>query len=589
MMKLPDAFVKAIVKEIKTAQPTKMQLNSIKTRLTKVFKLGTLPTDIDIFLQTPEKDVNALRKYLLTKPTRSISGVTPIAVMSKPLYCPHGKCTFCPGGPGSVFGDVPQSYTGKEPSTMRAIRANYDPYLIVMNRLEQFCVTGHVPEKVDIIIQGGTFCAFPKEYQEEEIYFIFKAMNDFSKLFYYQQKTKGKDHAIFDFMKFKKFFELPGDIGNPQRQERIHKKLLAYKGKFKQGTIEQEHCRNEKSAIRCIGLTVETKPDWAFKEHGNVLLDLGVTRIELGVQSVYDEPLRVTHRGHTLQDSIRSIKELKDIGFKLNFHYMLGLPKVSCTDDRRGLSILFKNPEFKPDMLKIYPCMVMQGTPLYNIWKAGMFTPITTQEAAVIIAEFKREIPTYCRVMRVQRDIPTYRTEAGVDRTNLRQYVDEICKERNIHCRCIRCREVGHQQLKNLRKLNKPSLVVVEYASSHGKDFFISYEDRKNDLLYGFVRLRFPSAVLRKEITEKTGLIRELHVYGEATSLGEQGKVQHRGLGKKLMLAAEKICKKHGKNKVVVISGVGVRDYYRKLGYQREGVYMVKKLYLSLPPLRASS
>jgi elongator complex protein 3 len=574
-MNIPHDYMQALLKEIKEKKHDKNALSRLKVRLCKEFTLKKIPTDIELFLNTPLDDVPLMRKYLMTKPTRSISGVTPVAVMTKPIACPHGKCTFCPGGPGSEFGDVPMSYTGKEPSTMRAMRASYDPYLIVMNRLEQFCVTGHVPEKVDIIIQGGTFCAFPQDYQEEVVKYIFKAMNDFSNLFYVVNVIDGKTSWSFDFLKFKEFFFLPGEVGDPKRKEAIHKKLLELKGEC---VLLDEQLKNETSAIKCIGLTIETKPDWGFKEHGNQILKLGCTRVELGIQTVYEEPLKVTHRGHDLKDSVKSIKELRDLGFKLNFHYMLGLPKVDRDMDRVGLSELFTNPDFKPDMLKIYPCMVMQGTPLHKVWKAGLFEPIDTTAAAEMIADFKKEIPTYCRIMRVQRDIPTYRTEAGVDKTNLRQYVDAICSEKKIVCKCIRCREVGHQRVKFGKSVGDVSLVVVEYDASSGKEFFISFEDVGQGILLGFVRLRFPSEALRDEITLSSGLIRELHVYDEAAGMGSEGKVQHRGLGKKLMAAAEKICSENGKDKVVVISGVGVRGYFRKLGYELEGPYMVKNV-----------
>jgi elongator complex protein 3 len=285
--------------------------------------------------------------------------------------------------------------------------------------------------------------------------------------------------------------------------------------------------------------------------------------------------LKNIERGHNVAASIASIRELKDLGFKLNFHYMIGLPGSSPALDVAGLKMLFSNPDFRPDMLKIYPCMVMKGTKLYDAWKEGNYPPLTTAQAAEIICELKRFIPKYARIMRIQRDIPTKHTEAGVDRTNLRQYVDELCKARGIRCRCIRCREVGRA-----KKIEAVEITVMKYDASKGTEFFIAAEDVKNDVIVGFARLRFPSKHLRKEITMDSALIRELHIYGDTAAVGEKSedKSQHRGYGRQLIETAENIARQHCKDKIIVISGIGVREYYHKLGYKREGPYMVKKL-----------
>lgn len=547
----------------------KEQLSRMKIQLAKRYHLVKIPTDIDIYLHSSAEEAPFFKKILLTKPVRSMSGVAPLAVMSKPYRCPHGTCTFCPGGPGSFFGDVPQSYTGKEPATMRGIRANYDPYLQVFNRLEQYLVTGHAPEKCDVIVMGGTFPSYPKEYQKEYIMNIYKAMNDFSGLFFPQGK--------FDFIRFKEFFLLPGEVGNKERTQKVQESIRHLQERSNT-TLEKEQLRNETAKIRCIGLTIETKPDWGFIDIGNWLLELGCTRVELGIQSVYDKPLKTTNRGHTVADSIRAIQELKDLGFKLNFHYMLGLPGITKEQEEKGLRELFANPSYRPDMLKIYPCMVMPGTALYAQWKTGKYTPLTTKEAAEFIVDFKQHVPEYCRIMRVQRDIPTYRTTAGVDRTNLRQYVEQILKEKNLRCRCIRCREVGHRQRVYEEKQTQEELVVREYTASEGTEFFISAEDKQQDIILGFCRMRFPSRSLRPEITRDGALIRELHVYGHAIALGESGDTQHKGWGKKLLHEAEKVALQHAKTKIIVISGVGVREYYHKQGYTKEGPYMVKIL-----------
>jgi len=334
--------------------------------------------------------------------------------------------------------------------------------------------------------------------------------------------------------------------------------------------IDQDQKKNEKAKYRIVGLTLETRPDYAKLEHANEMLRLGCTRVELGVQSVYEKALEKIERGHTVKDSIESTRVLKDLGFKINYHVMPGLPGVSYKKDLAGMKEYFSNPDFRPDMMKIYPCMVLKGTRLYDEWKKGKFTPLTTAKAAALITEVKKYVPEYLRIMRVQRDIPTFMTETGVDKTNLRQYIEKEMKEKGVKCRCIRCREIGRSS----EKIEGYFIKVISYDASNGKEFFISAE--KNDKIIGFCRLRFPSQLLRKEITKDSALIRELHVYGESTSIGVKGKVQHAGVGKKLLAEAERISKSEGKNKVVVISGIGARDYYRKLGYKKEKVYMVK-------------
>jgi len=551
-----------LIAELKTNHYTEKQWSKKKRELASKYKLKTIPTNIQIFLNIEEKDIPLLKLKLLTKPVRTISGVSPVAIMTKPDRCPHGKCTFCPGGINSPWGDVPQSYTGHEPATMRGMRNNYDSYLQVFNRLEQYVILGHTFDKIEIIVMGGTFPATTKEYQEEFIHGTFKAMNDFSDLFFYDKE--------FDFLKFKEFFELPGDIYDPERTKRIQKKLLAIKNDIKT-TLEEEQLRNELSNVRCVALCIETKPDWGFLQHGNEMLRQGCTRVELGIQSVYDDVLKEVHRGHTVEDSKKSIQILRDLGFKINFHYMPGLPLTNRKRDLAGMKQLFTDEGYKPDMIKIYPCMVGPGTALYYQWKQGKFKPISTEEAASRIIEWKKVVPEYCRIQRVQRDVPTKYWEAGVDKTNLRQYMFEREK---ITCRCIRC----HEPKGKIVNWDKVELKVNRYDASGGEEFFISAEDLENYLLLGFCRLRFPKEFLRSEITTTSALIRELHVYGIAAAIGEKGLVQHKGWGKKLMEKAEEIAKQYGKNKIVVISGIGVKEYYRKLGYTKEGPYMVKRV-----------
>lgn len=553
-------FYQEIITELKEQDFSEGYFAKRKRDLSLKYHLPSLPTNVQILLHCPEKDLELIKAKLLTKPVRTISGVSPVAVMTKPSRCPHGKCTYCPGGIGSVWGDVPQSYSGHEPATLRGIRNHYDAYLQIFNRLEQYVILGHNFDKIEIIVMGGTFPATPLEYQDEFITNLFKALNDFSELFF----KKGD----FDFPKFKEFFELPCIIKNLERTKRIQQKLLDLKQKDRK-RLEEEQRRNELAKVRCVALCLETRPDWGLLKHGQEMLRQGCTRVELGIQSVYDDVLAEVHRGHTTADSIQSIQILRDLGLKVNFHYMPGLPLTDKERDLNGMKKLFSDPDYRPDMIKFYPCMVAPGTVLEQQYLNGKFKPLTTEEASERILAIKKIIPDYCRIQRVQRDVPTKYWRAGVDRTNLRQYLQQ---KEIFQCRCIRCREP------KMKKVNwtRIELKAQEYEAAKGKEWFISVEDLDHDFLLGFVRLRFPSAYLTPEITPETALVRELHVYGTAAAIGEEGDTQHQGLGRKLMQKAEEIAKQNGKNKIVVISGVGVREYYHKLGYHQEGPYLVK-------------
>lgn len=549
-----------LIHEIKEKQLTISQLSRLKRQLCLKYNTKKPPTNFEILLNAHKKDRDELKKKILVKPVRTASGVAPVAIMTAPFACAHGKCTFCPGGPNSYYGNIPQSYTGHEPTTMRAMRNQYDAYLQVFNRLEQYVALGHNHDKVELIVMGGTFPSMPEEYQNSFIRDAFAAMNDFSELFYTNNE--------FELEKFKDFFELPGSVGDKERTEHIHKKLLSKKPS---ASLRKEQLRNETAKIRCVALCIETKPDWGFLEHGNQMLEQGCTRVEIGVQSVYDYVLKKVHRGHDSADTKKSFQILKDLGFKISAHYMPGLPLTDEQRDIEGFAQLFSDEDYRPDMLKIYPCMVAPGTALYIEWKQGKFTPLTADQAAQRIVKMKEFIPRYCRVQRIQRDVPTKMWASGVEFTNLRQYIHETYKPQ---CACIRCREPMGRKI----DYNGLKQDIYEYVANGGKEFFISLNDTANDIIVGFCRLRFPSQFLRQEITKDSALVRELHVYGTATAIGDEGAIQHKGYGKMLLNAAEEIVRKNKKNKMVIISGIGAREYYRKLGYTKEGPYMMKSL-----------
>ena len=535
----------------------------LRDSLVKKYKLNHAPSLQRIMASIQTKDFEKF-KFLQSKPVRTISGVAPLAIMTKPYPCSHGKCTFCPGGVDSYFGDVPQSYTGNEPASMRAKRNKYDAYLQVFNRLEQYILLGRIPEKIELIIMGGTFPSYPISYQDEFICYALKAMNDFSDLFLRDE---------FDFALFKEMFDLPHDINNRIVREKIIGRLLDLKGN---SDLVKEQLRNETSRIRCVTFCIETKPDCCFYDNINQILKLGVTRVEIGVQTLNNKILRLVNRGHSAEDTIKATQLLKDSFLKCVYHMMPGLPESSKEEDINNFREIFSNNDFKPDGLKIYPCMVMHGTSLFEQYKRNEFMPLTTEEAADIVIKAKEYIPKYCRVLRVQRDIPTKVTVDGVDITNFRQYIHNIMRERNLKCKCIRCREPKDREIYwDDVKLNR-----LDYEASNGKEIFLSFDEMKNDILLGFVRLRIPYKPFRPEITERSAGIREVHVYGNATALSKEGEIQHKGIGKKLMLEAERIAKEeYDVKKLLVISGVGVREYYKNnFTYVKDGVYMSKEL-----------
>ncbi len=572
---IPSAFLAAVI-ELAKECPDKDTFSTRKNALAKEYGLNGAPQDSVILMSLPPDTAQIVRNRLKTHAVRTQSGVAVIAIMTKPMRCPHGKCTYCPGGPGSAFGDTPQSYTGHEPAAMRGRRAQYDAYVQVFNRLEQYVISGHDPQKAEVILMGGTFPSYPEEYQNEVIHGLFQALDDFSALFY--RDGDGPTHALFDEEAFKAFYELPGSVHDAERvtriQERIrHQKATSPRAGFSIPDLQRE---NETTAIRCVGLTIETRPTHARTSEALRMLAQGCTRVELGVQTTVDEVLTAVHRDHTSVETKAAIAELRDLGFKLNYHLMLGLPGMDQERDLKALREIFTDPAYCPDMVKIYPCLVMPGTKLYLDFQAGKYRPYTTTESASVIAQAKAFVPHWVRVMRVQRDIPTKVTTAGVDRTNLRQEVDRERERLGITCNCIRCREPKGAIASDVQ----PVLRTTTYEAAGGVEHFIEELDATNGALLGFCRLRFPARTdLHPSITEGTALIRELHVYGTATGIGDEGAVQHRGTGRRLMAEAERIALNEGKRKMVVIAGVGVRDYYiTRLGYAHDNEYVSKTL-----------
>ena len=533
---------------------TEADLNRVKKDACKKYRLSTLPTNGDIILRGTDEEKKAIRDVLQRKPVRTVSGVAVIAAMTSPAPCPHGQCVPCPGGPSSAFRS-PQSYMGKEPAAMRAFEFGFDPYDQVSSRLTQLETIGHDVSKAELIIMGGTFSARTLDYQEWFVKRCLEAMND---------------HGC--------------RTGSPAWRE----SLTAETGRIETPvgpyfTLEAVQRANETGAVRNTGITFETRPDWAKDDHIEEFLRLGGTKVELGVQSIYDDVLLKMKRGHTVSETADANRRLRDKGFKVGFHMMPGLFDTDPDREIEGFRTLFENPDFRPDYIKLYPTLVTEGTELCRMWQNGEYVPLTDDDAPDLISRIKEILPPWTRLQRVQRDIPAHQILCGVRKSNLRQIAEDKLHERGGRCRCIRCREVGHNLLRN----NPPDpenirLRVEKYDACGGTEHFIEFADTQKDILIGLCRLRFPEDRERPDfpILRNTALIRELHVYGSMLALGEKspGSWQHRGYGRELIEKAEELAKDAGYDKLSVISGIGVREYYRRYGYEFDGRYMTKNL-----------
>eukprot|EP01100_Stratorugosa_tubuloviscum_P007605 TRINITY_DN3149_c0_g1_i1.p1 TRINITY_DN3149_c0_g1~~TRINITY_DN3149_c0_g1_i1.p1 ORF type:complete len:550 (+),score=248.71 TRINITY_DN3149_c0_g1_i1:88-1737(+) len=511
-----------------------VNLTKVKTETARRNNLPIQPKTIDIIAAIPEEYRRDLIPKLKAKPIRTASGIAVVAVMSKPHRCPHialtgNICVYCPGGPDSDFEYSTQSYTGYEPTSMRAIRARYNPYLQTRNRVDQLKRLGHTVDKVEFIIMGGTFMSLPADYRD---YFV----------------------------------------------RNLHDALSGHTS----SNVNESISYSEQSITKCIGITIETRPDYCLKPHLGQMLDYGCTRLEIGVQSIYEDVARDTNRGHTVKAVVECFHLAKDAGFKVVSHLMPDLPNVGMERDVEGFKEFFENPAFRSDGLKIYPTLVIRGTGLYELWKAGKYKNYHPDALVDLIAKMLALIPPWVRIYRIQRDIPMPLVTSGVEYGNLRQLCLARMKDLGLKCRDVRTREVGIQDIHHKIKPDQVELIRRDYVANGGWETFLSYEDPKQDILIGLLRLRkCSSASFRPELKENCSIVRELHVYGSVVPVRcrDPLKFQHQGFGTLLMEEAERIAiEEHGSVKIAVISGVGTRHYYRKLGYELEGPYMVKHL-----------
>ena len=480
-----------------------------------------------------------LFELLRKRKIRTASGIASVAVLTKPYKCP-GNCLFCP-----TEKDVPKSYLSNEPAVMRAILAKYDPVTQIFIRIRGLELSGNPADKIELIVMGGTWSYLPTRYQLQYLIGCFWGANNFNK-----KQTNSNIHITnIKILKLKK---------------------LTIKQLW--GRLEKEHTINETAKYRIIGLTLETRPDYINEREIIKMRKMGCTRVELGIQSIYDNVLKKNDRGHGVDAIVNATKLLKSVGFKINYHMMPGMYGSSYKKDLEMFKILFSDDRFQPDMLKIYPCVVTKNAQLYKKFQRGLYIPYTDVQLIKLISEIKNSIPLYVRIQRLIRDIPSQSIVAGSKVSNLRQLI----QKNDICCQCIRCREIKSE-------IKLPvSLERVDYDASDGKEIFLQYVD-KNNRLYALLRLRinYDEDIVAFGILKNAAIIREVHTYGPMLAVGSRSKKdpQHSGLGKKLLKIAEQIAEdEFGYKKIAIISGIGVRGYYQKNGYKLVDTYMVKIL-----------
>jgi elongator complex protein 3 len=473
------------------------------------------------------KRKEAIENLLISRPVRSLSGIVNISLLTKPYPCP-GKCIYCPSQKGA-----PKSYLKNEPAVMRAILNKYSPLKQVRMRLKALKEEGHPTDKIEMRIIGGTWSYYPEKYQSWFIKKCFQACN--------------------------------GSSG-----EKSFEKTLK---------------ENETAKHRIVGLSVETRPDFITQKEIKRMRELGITAVELGVQSLFDDVLETNKRGHGVEKTVLATRLLKDAGFKVCYQMMPNLPGSTLKKDKEMFQLLFSDQRFRPDWLKIYPTAVLKGSALHKLWKEKKYKPYSDRQMINLVKEIKKIVPYYLRIQRIVRDIPSNSIEEGPARlSNLRQIVEKEALKEGWKCKCIRCREIRN----DYDPKEKLFLFRQNYKASEGKEIFLSYESKNRRRLYSLLRMRIP----RKKnfpknffpVLENSALVREIHTYGRLHPLNYTGctrviSPQHRGMGKKLLKEAEKIAKKEfGFSKIAVISGIGVRPYYRKLRYRLKNTYMVKTL-----------
>ncbi|MBI2645385.1 tRNA uridine(34) 5-carboxymethylaminomethyl modification radical SAM/GNAT enzyme Elp3 [Candidatus Uhrbacteria bacterium] len=533
-------------------------LHSLKCRVSKKAGCGILSHTFLFaayrkLIAAKEIEKNTkIEELLCVKKIRSQSGVSILTLLTMPFPCP-GRCVYCP-----TEDRMPKSYVATEPAAARALALKFDPYEQIAYRIRILEGNGHATDKIEIIIKGGTWSSYPKDYQQWFIKEVFRAMNS--------PKIKKKSSPL---------------LKNPYNR---------FEGEEKRNWTEKKlfsaQKKNETAAHRCIGLTIETRPDFITLQELKRLRDLGCTRGEIGVQHTDNAVLDLIKRGHSRERVVQCTQLLKDAGFKVDFHLMQGLPGSTPKKDFHCAKDVYTSKDLQPDTIKLYPCVVMETAELSGWLKDGRYTPYTSKTLLALLAEIKAITPPYVRIARVIRDIPSDEILEGNKTTNLRQDILMRMKKDGLVCRCLRCREIGHISEEALRSYTQPPRYTERiYDASGGKEYFLSFESEDEKILYAFLRLRFPSQEVEKLLPvfpelKDASIVRELHTYGHLVPLSKREKdaSQHKGYGKKLLAYAESLSKNAGYARVAIIAGIGVREYYKKQGYRLEGTYMVKDL-----------
>jgi elongator complex protein 3 len=549
---------------------------------------GLPPYDPDVFAR------------LRRKPVRTMSGVTPVTVLTKPFPCP-GECIFCPN-------DVrmPKSYLANEPGAQRAEENSFDPYLQTYSRLNTLYETGHPTDKIEVIILGGTWSFYPETYQLWFIRRIFDALHDFGQGI---DRTREVWAALVDASQFHPDHVAQETIDGThieqtynQVVQRIYRDEMRRSREYAQAIargerprtvmdeyatweeLEAAHRENETAPCRCVGLVIETRPDQLSMEEVLRIRRLGATKVQIGIQSLDDEVLRINRRGHTVEMTRRAIRLLRQAGFKIHAHWMPNLYGSSPDADINDYQRLFADPDIRPDELKVYPCSLIESAELMQVYEAGRWQPYTNKELLHVLMACFQDTPEYCRLTRVIRDIPGTDIVAGDMMTNFRQVVEQELKRRGLRSPNIRAREVQG------RTISPDALHLDElwYNTGIGDEVFLQYitDDRR---IAGFLRLSLPTVPPIIEELANAAMIREVHVYGPALGLGEEspGKAQHSGLGKQLIERAAEIAVERGYERLAVISSVGTREYYRKRGFVDGELYQFRLLGATAPDARA--
>lgn len=510
----------------------------------------------DLLKEGIVKPNNSLLQFIQKRGVRTMSGVAPVTVMTKPFPCP-GKCIYCP-----TDVRMPKSYLPSQPAAQRGFRQQFNPYTQVFVRLKALAMTGHEVSKVELRVLGGTWSSYTKRYQTWFLKRCLQAMNDF-KLQIADVRTEKMENLVTSH-----------SVKSPYGVENVNMVVLKSlsDARMSWSDIVRE---NEKSDVRCIGINIETRPDCIDKAEVRRLRWLGVTKVEIGVQTTDDRVQELTKRGHDLESVREATALLKDAGFKLSYHMMPNLPGSTVSIDKAMIKDLFADDSYQPDYLKIYPCVVLPKAQLALWYRRGDYEPYDDATLEEVLMEQLRDVPEWCRVDRIARDIPSQDIEAGFTTSNIRQVLELKLRAEGSPARDIRAREIQGESF----VLDNVELVIREYAASGGREIFLSYEDVVNDKLIALLRLRFPGKAFIKEL-KGAAVIREVHVYGRQIAVGEHtdGEKQHVGWGKKLLADAENMALKSGYSKVAIIAGIGTREYYKKRGYVLEGTYMVKNI-----------